>query len=63
MKKGINAEYDDNRNKLFETRFKIELLKKDPSKKQELDVCLQEAQEYLNNLKRIEVEYAKERTR
>lgn len=63
MKKGINQEYDLNRNNLFEIRFQIEMIKKDPTKKEELEKLIKQSEIYLNNMKRIEIEYAKEKTR
>lgn len=56
MKKGNNIEYDEIRTNLFELKFKIEFLRRDPSKIQELNKCMQEAEECLSKMKQIEFE-------
>lgn len=61
MKNGINEEYDNIRNKLFELKFKIELLKKDPNKKLELEQSLNELLIYQNQIKQIEFNSIKRR--
>lgn len=55
MKKGINKEYDEIRNKLFDLRYKIELLKMTPNGKEELEIALNAALLYQNQLKQIEI--------
>lgn len=61
MKNGINQGYDEIRNKFFELKFKIELLKKDSNKKQELEQSINELLIYQNQIKQIEFNSIKRR--
>lgn len=54
MKKGINKDYDELRNKLFELRIKIQLLQRDSSKKEELKKYLEEAKSYSHQMAALE---------
>lgn len=55
MKKGINKEYDEARNKLFELRYKIQLLKMKSDSQKELEITLNELLLCQKQLKQIEM--------
>lgn len=54
MKKGINKEYDEIRNNLFELKIQIQLLQRDSSKKEVLKKYLEEAKSYSRQMAALE---------